>query len=224
MKKALLACCLCVVLVPALAGNVSARKRLLSVDEWGRVCASLAAPGAAALCQARLHRAVASGRSLGAFDLIVPERSDLLQSRSGVFFSKELNGIITALREDSGLRTTMVLHDSARCQSYAAAPDLVGVPRSGARYARLVHDWLREYTDARFDIHQMESGEHNGMRSLAFAAKTSEGGVIRGLYVFDEQANAGIFSTCDRPAALPEADRDVEQFFRSIVGSARRFT
>lgn len=223
MKKTVLTIALAVFACAARAETLL-ENRLVSVNEWKQICQAFNAPENISLCQVRLHRAVAAGRSLGTFELINPEQQDLLQSRSGVFFSKELNPMIIALREDTGLRTQMELQENARCQSYAAAPDLVGMPFAGRRYGKLINSWLREYTDAEFQLRAVELGRQNGMEILRFEALADDGKLIQGQYAFDAQANAGIFSTCDHPVGTAQARKNVEQFFRAIVGSARKFS
>lgn len=122
-----------------------------------------------------------------------------------------------------GLRTTVRLHDDIQCQAYAATADLVGMPRAGRSYRRLVESWLGVYSDARSEIRAIAVGERHGKRVLRFEAVTQDRRVIRGAYLVDARANASIFSTCDHPAASEQARESSEAFFDAIVGSARRF-
>lgn len=197
--------------------------RLFSVSEWNRACAKFGAPENVALCKAKLHRAVASGRSLGPFELITPRDQSLLQSRSGVLFRPDLNSHVVRVQEDTGLKTTVRLPDDVRCQAYAAAPDVVGVPRQGHGYRSLIDAWLQTYTDAKSQIRSVSIQRQNGRHTLTFDAVTADNRAIRGSYAFDERANAAIFSTCDHPLASIGAQENAELFFDAIVGSARRF-
>jgi hypothetical protein len=197
--------------------------RLLTVTEWDRACLKLGARETVALCQRMLHRAVANGRSLDPFDPIIPNDRDLLQSRSGVLLRNELNHRLVRVQEDNSLRTTIQLQDDVRCQTYVAAPDLVGAPRSDHRYGPLIESWLHSYTDARGRIRAVRVGRHNGRPALRFDVALDNNRALHGTYALDESANAGIFSTCDYPMASSEAEETARRFFDSIVGSARRY-
>lgn len=176
-----------------------------------------------AYCKARVHLGVANGRSLPPFELISPADPSLLQSRSGVFFRNHLNDRIVQVSEDNGLRTTLMLEDDVRCQAYAAAPDLVGVPSIDQSYDRLIRSWLNVYTDANSQVRSIRVMRQYGKQTLQFDAITSNNRLIRGVYLVDAQANASIFSTCDQPVASAGAHRSIDLFFGSIVGSARKF-
>lgn len=197
--------------------------RLFSVAEWNRACAKFGAPENVALCKTRLHRAVASGRSLAPFELITPHDQSLLQSRSGVLFRPDLNSHVLRVQEDTGLRTTVRLPDDVWCQTYASAPDVVGVPRPGHGYRNLIDAWLQTYTDAKSQIRNVSIRRQNGKHTLTFDAVTANNRAIKGSYAFDERANAAIFSTCDHPLASIGAQERADLFFDAIVGSARRF-
>ena len=197
--------------------------RLISVSEWNRACAKFGTPENVSLCKVQIHRAVASGRSLGAFELITPRDQSLLQSRSGVLFRADLNSHVVQVREDTGLKTTVRLQDDVQCQAYATAPDVVGMPRQGRGYRSLIDSWLQTYTDAKSQIRNVSVQRHNGRHTLTFDAVTVNNRAIRGSYAFDERANAAIFSTCDHPRFSVEAQENAERFFEAIIGSARRF-
>lgn len=197
--------------------------RLFTVSEWNDLCEGLGVPRKVAFCKENIHRAVAYGRSLGAFELISPQNQELLQTRSGVFFRNNLNDKIVQVSEDSGMRTTVKLQDDVRCQAYSSAPDLVGVPKAGRGYRHLVKSWLSVYSDATSQIRDIHVGEKGGKDILRFNAVAENKRVIRGTYVVDAQANASIFSTCDYPLNSVEAERNSELFFNAIIGSARRF-
>jgi hypothetical protein len=197
--------------------------RLYKVAEWNQLCAELGSASRVANCNNNVHRAVAYGRSLGPFESINPTDHSLLQSRSGVFFRNQLNDKITQISEDNGMRTTLTLENDVRCQAYAASPDLVGVPNPEGNYRRLVQSWLEVYSDEGSQIRSLRVSEQDGRRSLRFDAVTAGNRLIRGNYIFDAQANASIFSTCDHLLTSAEAQKSVELFFNSIVGSARRF-
>jgi hypothetical protein len=197
--------------------------RLFQASEWERVCADRGPPQTVAYCKARVHLGVAGGRSLPPFELVSPADPSLLQSRSGVFFRNHLNDRIVRVSEDNGLRTTLMLEDDVRCQAYAAAPDLVGVPSIDHSYDRLIRSWLNVYTDENSRIRTVRVMRQYGRQTLQFDAVTANNRLIRGVYLVDAQANAAIFSTCDQPVASAGAHRNSELFFGSIVGSARKF-
>lgn len=219
----------CLALLGIIAGTALANSpgqgpsRLFQAAEWERACADRGPPQAVAYCRARVHLGVASGRSLPPFELVSPADPSLLQSRSGVFFRNHLNDRIVRVSEDNGLRTTLMLEDDVRCQAYAAAPDLVGVPSIDHSYDRLIRSWLSVYTDENSRIRSVKVMRQYGRQTLQFDAVTANNRVIRGVYLVDAQANAAIFSTCDQPAASAGAHRNSELFFGSIVGSARKF-
>ena len=197
--------------------------RLFQAAEWDQVCAGLGSPKMVAFCKARVHLGVANGRTLPPFELVSPADPGLLQSRSGVFFRNHLNDRIVQVSEDNGLRTTLKLEDDVRCQAYAASPDLVGVPSIDHSYDRLIRSWLNVYTDESSQIRSVRVMRQYGKQTLQFDAITSSKRLIRGIYLVDAQANASIFSTCDQPAASARAHRNIDLFFGSIVGSARKF-
>jgi len=222
-KLPLLLCLLATVLTTHAAPPVPGPNRLLTVSEWNQACLKLGAPETVALCERMLRRAVANGRSLDPFDPVVPDNRDLLQSRSGVLLRNELNHRLVRVQEDNGLRTTLQLRDDVRCQTYVAAPDLVGAPRNGQRYGQLIESWLHSYTDARGRIRAVRVGRHNGKPALRFEVALENNRALHGAYALDESANAGIFSTCDYPTASAEAEETARRFFDAIVGSARRY-
>lgn len=197
--------------------------RLSTVSEWSQVCAGIDNERDLAICNAKLHRGVAFGRSLGIFEQIVPSDGSLLQSRSGVLFQRSLNELITSVRLDSGLKTRVVLQGDVQCQSYAAAPDLVGRPDGRRHYGRLIDAWLKEYTDAGYRVANVRIGPMDGRTALQFEATTSDQRHVSGVYTYDAHANAGIFSTCDHPEGSSLARQNAEQFFHSVIGSARRY-
>lgn len=217
----------CLALLGAICGASAGEprggvNRLVTVSEWNQACARLGGRDVAADCRARIHRA-AYGRSLGPFDLITPADRNLLQSRSGVLLRNELNHRIIQVKEDSGLRTIVQLEDDVQCQTYVAAPDLVGTPRTDRAYAPLIDSWLHTYTDAKGRVRAVRVGRHNGKPALRFDAALDNNRALHGAYALDESANAGIFATCDFPMTSFEAQETARQFFDSIVGSARRY-
>lgn len=216
-------------LLMALAANVQAAnqgnggKRLRSVSEWSEACARHSGRDRVPLCLARVHLAVAYGRSLGAFDLIIPTDGELLQSRSGVLLRSDLNHRVVRVKEDSGLKTIVELQDDVRCQTYAASPDLVGTPRRDRAYAPLIDSWLHAYSDTRGSVRAIDVEHRNGRPVLKFDVALNNSRALSGVYSLDESANAGIFSTCDYPAASVESAETARRFFDSIIGSARKY-
>lgn len=196
--------------------------QLFTVSEWNQVCAGQGSAKLVATCRMKLHRAVAYGRSLGPFELVTPADQDLLQSRSGVLFTNSLNAQIIEVKEDTGLRTTVRLPDDVQCQAYSSARDWVGVLGANSHQA-LIDSWLQTYTDASSRVLAINIGRKDSMQAFKFDAVTEGGRMIRGTFGVDQRANAAIFMTCDHPGASAQAQRNVESFFRSIVGSARKF-
>lgn len=229
MKK-LLKLVLLVLAVASLTRMVNANQegvivsRLYTAQEWLQVCANFETADLITICRSKLHRGVAYGRSLGTFEPITPSDLGLFQSRSGVFFKRSIADMVAAVHEDTGMRTRLELHDDVRCQSYASAPDLVGTPRVDQNYRRLVDAWVREYTDAPYQIQQVRVDSLDNRKTLQFDAVTAKNRTVSGIYAFDEYANAGIFTTCDHPTESESGRRNAFLFFRAVSGSARRFS
>lgn len=198
-------------------------QRLLMVSEWDRLCAGYRTTDAALDCKTRVLRATVRGRSLGPFEIVSPLPDNMLQSRSGVLFAESLNRHILGVGEDTGLRTVLRLGNEVRCQAYSAAADLVGTPDADRSYARLIKDWLSVYTDEKSEVESVRILSRDGKPLLRFAAYTTGGRRILGLYLLDAANNASIFSTCDLPMDSSSANLNAEIFFGSIVGSARKF-
>jgi hypothetical protein len=197
--------------------------QLTSADEWQRLCTVFERDELVNICASKVHRAVANGRSLGTFEAIPAASGQLLQTRSGVFFRQSLNELVVHVPEDNGLKTRVRLKDDVTCQTYAAAPDLVGRPQAGNNYQRLIDAWLREYTDTPFAAPQIRVATLDYRHVLQFDTETHGQRTISGTYVYDDKANAGIFTTCDHPSQSANARRNAAQFMKSLVGSARRF-
>jgi hypothetical protein len=210
---------------PAMANQDGMTKpRLYTAQEWSQVCTNFETTDLVMICRSKLHRGVAYGRSMGTFEPITPSNLRLLQSRSGVFFKRSIAEIIATVYEDSGMRTRLELQDDVRCQSYASPPDLVGSPSMQKNYRWLVDAWVREYTDAPYNIQQVRVDSLDNRQTLKFDAVTTTNRTVSGVYTFDEQANAGIFTTCDHPTESESARRNASQFFKAVAGSARRFS
>ena len=225
IRTALLALAIAAATHPVTANqNAMATTRLYTAQEWLQVCANFETTDLITICRSKLHRGVAYGRSLGIFEPITPSNLHLLQSRSGVFFKRSIAEIIAAVREDSGMRTRLELHDDVRCQAYTSAPDLVGSPSVHQNYRRLVDAWVREYTDAPYDVQQLRVDSLENRKTLQFDVVTKNSRTVSGVYSFDEQANAGIFTTCDHPADSEIARRNASLFFKAVFGSARRYS
>ena len=196
---------------------------LTSVGQWQKICAAFERDDLVSICTAKVHRPVANGRALGIFEPVRPDNDNQLQTRSGVYFKPGLNDLIVHVPEDSGLRTRVLLKEDVSCQVYAAPSDLVGRPERGGNYRRLIEAWLREYTDTPHAPPQIRVGQQDNRHTLQFDVETASQRTISGTYLFDEQANAGIFTTCEHPSQSAAARRHAAQFLRSIIGSARKF-
>ena len=208
----------------ALSGQANLNAgRLFSAYEWSQICSSFEEADLISMCQTKVFRGVAYGRSMGTFEPVTPESPSVLQSRSGVFFKRSLNDIVTAIREDNGMRTKVQLQDDVQCQTYSTAPDLVGSPRTGHSYSRLIDSWLKEYTDVAYDTRGMKVAV-DSRKTLQFDVLTAKDRIVSGVYAFDEKANAGIFSTCEHPANSAAGKRNAAVFFKSVHGSSRRFS
>lgn len=203
--------------------QLPANARLFSADEWQRMCAAFDRDDLVSLCTAKVHRGVAKGRSLGTFEPVQPEDRKVLQTRSGVFLQRQLNELVVQVREDNSLKTRLLLKDDVQCQVYAAAPDLVGRPRRDVSYHRLIEAWLKEYTDSPFSSPDIRLTAVDQKSALQFEAETGTRTIL-GTYVFDEKANAGIFTTCDHHTASTAARKNAGLFLKSVIGSARRFS
>lgn len=222
----LLALCLALIHLSPVHATVSSPTglRLFSASEWQVMCEAFERSDLVEVCLAKVHRAVAYGRSLGIFEAVRPDNGQVLQTRSGVFLNRNLNELLLNVREDNSLTTRLRLKEDVNCQVYSAAPDLVGRPQAERNYLRLVQSWLREYSDdIQHGAPRVRIATVDQRTTLQFDVDTETQRTISGHYVFDDKANAGIFTTCDHPAQSLAARRNTTLFLKSVLGSARRF-
>lgn len=196
-------------------GRLISNNMLLSAGEWSQLCRSNGMEASACLIKLTRPAAIKAGRGGDEYVVPMPPAKTLL-TRSGVLLSPAINKRISAIRNDNGNMTEIVLRSGEECKVFAAHGDLLrhhGDPQSYSSLMRFITD------DPAASIDELEATRISSKPAYRFTQPSAH---LLGAYVLDARHNAGVWAICQSAeSAMPGPG--AHELLASILGSARRY-